>query len=154
MMLITSSIGTVGVTLAWRNYRLRRANVRGAAVCGGAVAACTFVCWLLSADHVASYWHEMTIVIVVLGVAAWLALLMAIAYLALEPAVRKRWPWRGVAWNRLLMGRWRDPLVGRSVLLGLAASLLLSALLRWPLVAVVALVGGLGMAWAAHRARP
>ncbi|MFO1250415.1 MAG: hypothetical protein U1E77_04560 [Inhella sp.] len=33
------------------------------------------------------------------------------------------------------------------------AGLLLSAWLRWPLVAVVLLVGGLGMAWAAHQAR-
>jgi serine/threonine-protein kinase len=39
-------------------------------------------------------------------------------YLALEPYVRRRWPWRVVAWNRLLEGRFRDPLVGRDLLLG------------------------------------
>jgi serine/threonine-protein kinase len=39
-------------------------------------------------------------------------------YLALEPYVRRRWPRRIVAWNRLLDGRFRDPLVGRDVLLG------------------------------------
>ena len=39
-------------------------------------------------------------------------------YLALEPYVRRRWPWLMVGWNRLLAGRWRDPLVGRDLLLG------------------------------------
>jgi serine/threonine-protein kinase len=39
-------------------------------------------------------------------------------YLALEPYVRRRWPWRVVAWNRLLEGRFRDPLVGRDLLVG------------------------------------
>ncbi len=43
------------------------------------------------------------------------------AYLALEPAVRRRWPWRLTAWKRLLHGRWRDPLVGRDLLIGSAA---------------------------------
>jgi hypothetical protein len=39
-------------------------------------------------------------------------------YLALEPYVRRRWPWLMVGWNRLLAGRWRDPLVGRDLLVG------------------------------------
>jgi hypothetical protein len=37
---------------------------------------------------------------------------------ALEPYVRRRWPGRIIAWNRLLAGDWRDPLVGRDLLLG------------------------------------
>src|SRR5687768_18051298 len=40
-----------------------------------------------------------------------------IAYLAGEPFVRRRWPWQVISWNRLLAGRWRDPLVGRDVLI-------------------------------------
>src|SRR5690606_15659448 len=39
---------------------------------------------------------------------------------AVEPYVRRRWPHRLVAWTRLLTGRFRDPLVGRDVLTGLA----------------------------------
>jgi hypothetical protein len=41
-------------------------------------------------------------------------------YLALEPHVRRRWPTVLVAWSRVLSGRWRDPLVGRDVLAGVA----------------------------------
>jgi serine/threonine-protein kinase len=40
------------------------------------------------------------------------------AYLALEPLVRRRWPNTLVTWTRVLRGRVRDSLVGRDVLLG------------------------------------
>jgi hypothetical protein len=46
------------------------------------------------------------------AVAAWAK------YLALEPFVRKRWPGRIISWARLLAGDFRDPLVGRDVLIG------------------------------------
>src|SRR5262249_47175805 len=39
-------------------------------------------------------------------------------YLALEPDLRQRWPHRIISWSRLLAGRWRDPLVGRDLLVG------------------------------------
>lgn len=57
----------------------------------------------------------------VLDILAW-GMLVALgswsAYLAIEPIVRRRWPETLVAWTRLLGGRPMDPLVGRSVLLG------------------------------------
>jgi hypothetical protein len=55
-------------------------------------------------------------------------------YVALEPHVRKRWPAVLVSWNRVLAGRWNDPLVGRDVLVGMAASavsLALNPLAAW-----------------------
>ena len=39
-------------------------------------------------------------------------------YNALEPFVRRRWPATLVSWSRLLAGDFRNPLVGRDVLLG------------------------------------
>ena len=48
-------------------------------------------------------------------------------YLALEPAVRRRWPEMLISWSRLLAGRFSDPLVGRDVLLGGLAGLALLA---------------------------
>ena len=39
-------------------------------------------------------------------------------YLALEPFVRRLWPTVMVSWARLLEGRWRDPRVGRDILMG------------------------------------
>jgi serine/threonine-protein kinase len=51
-----------------------------------------------------------------LGTAAILWLL----YLAIEPAVRARYPHAMVTWNRLLAGRWLDAQVGAHVLMGAA----------------------------------
>src|SRR5262249_55420742 len=58
------------------------------------------------------------------------AAIFGMFYLALEPTVRRRWPWRLVASGRLLDGRLRDPLVGRDLLVGLAAGTLISLLPR------------------------
>jgi serine/threonine-protein kinase len=77
---------------------------------------------------------------------AWLGIVTLAAagiwllYLALEPSVRRRWPWRIVAWGRVLDGRFRDPLVGRDLLLGLAAGTLL-VLFSQLLVIVAAWIG-------------
>ena len=43
-----------------------------------------------------------------------------LVYLAIEPAVRARYPHSIVTWNRLLAGRWLDPQVARDVLIGAA----------------------------------
>jgi hypothetical protein len=56
------------------------------------------------------------------------------SYLAVEPLARRRMPHVLIAWTRLLDGRWRDPLVGRSVLAGVLGGLGLAAmwvLARW-----------------------
>ena len=39
-------------------------------------------------------------------------------YLAFEPFVRRRWPGRIISWSRVLAGGFRDPLVGRDILIG------------------------------------
>src|SRR5262249_13026808 len=43
---------------------------------------------------------------------------VGVGYLAVEPYARRRWPKLLVSWQRLLSGRFRDPLVGRDLLLG------------------------------------
>ena len=56
-----------------------------------------------------------------LGLLAWLT------YVGLEPAVRRTWPHLLIASTRLVEGRWRDPLVGRSVLAGVLVGLVNAA---------------------------
>ena len=51
------------------------------------------------------------------------ALLTWLAYIGFEPYVRRRWPHLLIASTRLLDGRWRDPLVGRSLLAGVSAAI-------------------------------
>jgi eukaryotic-like serine/threonine-protein kinase len=51
-------------------------------------------------------------------------------YIAIEPHVRRRWPETLIGWNRLLAGRLRDPLVGKDVLIGVVASVLVSGIFQ------------------------
>ena len=41
-----------------------------------------------------------------------------VSYIAVEPYVRRYWPQIMITWSRLLGGKFRDPLVGRDILLG------------------------------------
>ncbi len=106
------------IVLAVRNLRRGRGDVRGAVRLGLAILAVTTGAWLLGGHHTLS--GETSQLSGVLGAGGWPALLFGLSYLALEPAVRRHWPWRITAWNRLLDGRLRDPMVGRDLLIGLA----------------------------------
>lgn len=55
-----------------------------------------------------------------------------VSYLATEPYVRRLWPGTIVAWSRVLEGRFRDPLVGRHILLGALSGLGFAALFSSP----------------------
>jgi hypothetical protein len=50
-----------------------------------------------------------------------------LCYVIVEPYARRYLPGAMVGWTRLVRGRWRDPLVARDVLLGVAAAFVLSA---------------------------
>ncbi|MFQ5472788.1 MAG: hypothetical protein ACE5FA_07890, partial [Dehalococcoidia bacterium] len=56
-------------------------------------------------------------------------------YVAFEPYVRGRWPQTLISWTRLLMGRLRDPLVGRAVLTGCLFGIGLRLLLQLAYIA-------------------
>jgi hypothetical protein len=45
---------------------------------------------------------------------------IAAMYMGLEPYVRRRWPQVLIGWTRVLSGRFRDPIVGTQVLVGIA----------------------------------
>jgi serine/threonine-protein kinase len=106
------------IVLAVRNVRAGRGDIRRATRLGLAIMSASAGAWLIGAHH--SITHKQTQLILVLGQSGWLALVYGLIYLALEPAIRRRWPWRITGWARLLDGRWRDPMVGRDVLIGLA----------------------------------
>jgi hypothetical protein len=105
--------------LAVWNWRAGRADLGGAARLAGVLFALWLARWAFTAHHVTDQ-REEQLLLPALGLAVYQAAIVAVFYLALEPVVRKRWPWRLVGWNRLLAGRIRDPLVARDVLVGLA----------------------------------
>jgi serine/threonine-protein kinase len=53
------------------------------------------------------------------------------AYMALEPAVRARWPHSLITWNRLLDGQFADSRVGSHILVGAAIGMAILAVLMW-----------------------
>jgi serine/threonine-protein kinase len=120
-----------GAMLARRNLRLGRGDRRGAfrlaAVALAAEAPSYFV-----AHHVPNF-SELGLFMesLVWGLARWC--FFWVLYVALEPYVRRRWPATLVSWSRLLAGGFRDPLVGRDVLVGclLAAVLTLLSRVAW-----------------------
>ena len=114
--------------LGRRNLRMGigdRASARKMAVfvaCTGSLYA------ILRAHHVPSALEEITFVLAVSGwVLVWTAFCWMI-YIAIEPYVQRRWPAMLMSWVRLLQGRVRDPRVGRDVLFGVLAGIVLTAL--------------------------
>jgi serine/threonine-protein kinase len=61
----------------------------------------------------------------------------ALMYLAIEPWTRRLWPHVMITWARLLAGRWRDPVVGRDVLVVVACVTLNYAVQRIVMFAAV-----------------
>ncbi len=104
--------------LARRNWKLGRSDrklaIRFAAVLSGLM----MVQWLLAAHHVPDG-SQLQIFFGGLYRAFFVFGIGGLLYLALEPYARKLWPRALVSWVRLLHGRFRDPIVGRDVLVGL-----------------------------------
>src|SRR5215471_15409890 len=60
------------------------------------------------------------------GFALSMGALLWVLYVAVEPYVRRRWPHTLITWTRLLSGEFRDPLVGRDILIGCAGGMVLN----------------------------
>ena len=108
---------TVAAFLAWRNVRLRRGD-RHTAVRFALTLGALRMVWYLLAKHVAAG-HE---ILVFQSHLAWALQRFGLAYvyyLAFEPYARKLWPRMLTSWVRFFDGRFRDPLVGRDLLVGL-----------------------------------
>jgi serine/threonine-protein kinase len=107
--------------LAYRNVRQGRSDRKGAFRLLVAYILVHTVAWALRAMHPADVNGLITGFISSLSSTVWEGVTLYCLYLALEPYVRRRWPDTMISWNRLLAGRFRDPLVGRDVLFGCLA---------------------------------
>jgi hypothetical protein len=113
--------------LAWRNVKSGRGDRRGATRVVFALLGVMFISWVIGARHylepLTEFSHFLDSFLseqLLNGAILWLA------YLALEPYVRRYSPDMLMSWSRLIAGRFRDPRVGRDVLVGIGAGLLLS----------------------------
>jgi len=123
--LATLIVGTV--MLARSNVHRGRADLRGTLRLGYAMVSLAALRWI--------FWHhfgpdlaEVFIVAIAVGSILLPSSFGAVCYLALEPFVRRMWPSRMISWMRALDGRWRDPLVGRDILLGVLAGAITTGL--------------------------
>jgi len=111
------SVLVASALLARRNLRLGRGDRQGAFRLAAFVFAAWAVAWFFGAHHVANF-DEVPLFIEFLAWGLALPFFLWVLYIALEPSVRRRWPATLVSWSRLLAGNFRDPVVGRDVLVG------------------------------------
>jgi predicted Ser/Thr protein kinase len=114
-----------GIFLARRNLRLGRGDRKGAL----RLASFLFIVYsgasLAKLHHVAD-WGEVGLLARAAADALFYSGMVWLVYIALEPYVRRLWPELLISWTRLLSGSIRDPRVGRDVLIGGVAGVLLA----------------------------
>jgi serine/threonine-protein kinase len=103
--------------LALRNVKLGRGDRKGAFRLAAFMAAVFFLRWLFSSHHVSTELEAFNFISGLQNILFW-TFFFWVVYLAFEPFVRRRWPDRIVSWSRVLAGGFRDPLVGRDILIG------------------------------------
>src|SRR5208337_742568 len=113
----------VGATWqARRNYKQGRGDREGAAPLAVAVFVLDMLLWLCRGHLVLSV--DMILgLVAAISASLFLSGLVLVLYLALEPYVRRHWPHGIISWSRLLMGQFRDPVVGRDALFGVLLGL-------------------------------
>jgi hypothetical protein len=128
----------VGLIFARRNLRMGRGDRRGAIRLAVFIFVITGIAWLFDEHHVATL-NEPVLIIGYAALGLLWAALFWLLYIALEPFVRRHFPSWLVGWSRLLAGNFRDPLVGRDLLIGCLLGIVLVLLnyLRFPLFYLV-----------------
>jgi serine/threonine-protein kinase len=124
---ITLAVLVIGSVIARRNLRLGRCDRAGAFRVSGVLFGLYVAQWLILGHHALDP-GELEFMGKAIQEAGFLSLFFGLMYLALEPYVRRRWPEVLISWSRLLSGRFRDPLVGRDLLVGVAAGTLVTVL--------------------------
>lgn len=106
------------LVLARRNLKRGRGDRRGALRLAIFVFGCESLAWAAGAHHVLDLPGEMSLILEALARALVSGALSGLLYMAVEPYARARMPELLIGWARLLEGRFRDPRVGRDILVG------------------------------------
>jgi serine/threonine-protein kinase len=108
---------TGSVILAWRNYARGKSDIQGVFRLGVAVFTLQMVLSACKAHFITSI-GLIALIILSISSSLFLSALICVIYTAIEPFVRRHWPHAIISWTRLLVGKLRDPHVGRDVLYG------------------------------------
>jgi Protein kinase domain len=120
-VVIAFALLAVTALLARRHLRTGRGDRRGAFRTAAVMCVSLFAGLLLRSRIFSDLALEYDRLGLMLAISLYGALNIWLFYVALEPYVRRFWPQLLIGWTRLLSGRFRDPLVGRDVLVGVAA---------------------------------
>jgi hypothetical protein len=115
---ITSIIASI--VFARRNVRLGQGDRRAAFRISVYVFVSQLLASVLQAHHVQSL-AEIDLFYAANAWALFYAVELWLMYLAIEPYFRQKWPYTLISWSRLVGGKFRDPMVGRDLLLGALA---------------------------------
>jgi hypothetical protein len=114
-----------GALVAWRNYVKGKSDARGALRLAGAAFMIDMALWVCL-EHFIPTLETFAHFLLAVSKALFLATVIWMLYVALEPYVRRHWPQAIISWSRLLQGGLRDPLVGRDLLWGVLLGVLWS----------------------------
>ena len=106
------------LVLAQHNLRLGRGDVRSARRLALFVFVLAMLDWIVGERHSSAFQEEASAALLWTSRATFAAAVVWFTYVAVEPYVRRLWPQTIVTWTRLIAGRFRDPLVGRDLLVG------------------------------------
>jgi serine/threonine-protein kinase len=119
LLLAYAMAGFVGIRLARKNWLKERVDKRGALRLASFYFILSTITWFGRMHPTPTddmFWELLNSI----GDSLLWAGILWVLYLALEPAVRARWPHAIVTWNRILAGRWSDAQVGSHILIGAA----------------------------------
>jgi hypothetical protein len=118
LFIVFLGIATGAALMGRRNLQLGRGDKRSAFRLAIFVLLVSVAGGLVGAHHVANLGEEPGLITLIVAFALAPAALIWLLYIALEPHVRRRWPKLIISWSRLMAGSFRDPMVGRDLLIG------------------------------------
>ena len=120
IMLFTVFLGVAigAALLGRRNLQLGRGDKRSAFRVAIFIFMVSVFGGVLGAHHVPDLGEELSLITLIVAFSLAPAALIWLLYIALEPHVRRRWPRLIISWSRLMAGNYRDPMVGRDLLIG------------------------------------
>lgn len=128
--LLLSALAVGSLVQTRRNLRLGRGDRQGAIRLAAWIFASNLIARQLLVHDFWSLDSHLSSLMTSLSEVLLISSLVWLLYISLEPYLRRRWPQGIISWTRLLAGRWRDPLVGRDVLIGVAFGVLIAALTK------------------------
>ena len=120
--LVMPGLMLAAVILAWRNLKQGRGDRRGAMRAAMVLFVCQVAAWLCG-RYIGDFGTDLNRLFDAIGRSLFDAGLLWVAYLGLEPYIRRFSPDSLIGWTRVLNGRWRDPQVASDVLVGVCAGL-------------------------------